>query len=170
MNHSAADRTSRLFGRRTEARIAAARSLSRFVDESPPLSPLHRNDLPARRVGAPVAPRSDSLGVLLRGVVRLRDLGNGREARPVAMFASSFRGRVTSVVRQGDDEIATFVVLETYRGVAAGTQTIAIHYYVGISPCPIPRFSVGQVARVYANPSPEGLRVHFCNPSGRDPA
>lgn len=91
-------------------------------------------------------------------------------ASAVAMFASSFRGRVTSVVRQGDDEIATFVVLETYRGVAAGTQTIAIHYYVGISPCPIPRFSVGQVARVYANPSPEGLRVHFCNPSGRDPA
>ena len=75
-------------------------------------------------------------------------------ASAVAMFASSFRGRVTSVVRQGDDEIATFVV----------------HYYVGISPCPIPRFSVGQVARVYANPSPEGLRVHFCNPSGRDPA
>ena len=90
-------------------------------------------------------------------------------AAAVLMFDASFRGRVTHVERDGDSDVVTFTVLETFRGVEAATRMVTVRRYAEIAPCPIPSFTVGEVYRVYADRNAQGLRVHFCNPSARVP-
>lgn len=88
-------------------------------------------------------------------------------ATAVSTHDVSFRGRATAITRDGDDEVVTFRVIRAFRGVEARTRTITIRRYAELSMCPVPSFEVGKTYRVYAKTSPEGLRVHFCNPSGR---
>lgn len=83
----------------------------------------------------------------------------------VERFDAAFRGRVTQIAREGEDEVVTFEVVEIYRGVEAGTRSVRVRRFAGIAPCFIPTFERERVYRVYAARSPNGLRVGYCNPS-----
>lgn len=88
-------------------------------------------------------------------------------AMAVSAHDVSFRGRATAITREGEDELVTFRIITPFRGIEPRTRTITIRRYAELSMCPVPSFEVGRTYRVYAKTSPEGLRVHVCNPSGR---